>query len=358
MPGMATSNCPVRNLLDGWEALVIGSFAPSELAHISASRNAAQAIVMAREECAAANPPILQTMTVKHVGIVALAVLAAGAAAPAAADEVSKAPSGAPATPWATPWTKGGHGAVRLVAAATGAGAEKRLRFGLEFRMDPGWKVFWRTPGDAGLPPHVDWSGSRNVASVAIRWPRPVRFSEYGITSWGYRSHVILPLAVAPKRPGEAGVLTGDIRYQICKDICVLGEARLSLDLPKGPAKASPATAAIARYAARVPGPLAKSDLSTLDVRVIRLKDKTEFIVTAEGRRTLPRGLRAIVEAPPGIRVAVVAKMRTEFPMSVRLRYAARVRPPDRKLDGLPVTVTLLGDGIAVERKTRIEVVR
>lgn len=293
-------------------------------------------------------------MTVKHVGIVALAALAAGAVVPAAADEASKAaPRG-----WATPWTKGAQGAVRLVAAARGTGEAVRLGFGLEFRMTPGWKVFWRTPGDAGLPPHVDWSASRNVASVTVRWPRPVRFSEYGITSWGYRRHVILPLVVVPKRPGEAVVLTGEMRYQICKEICVLGEARLSLSVLAGPAGASPAAAAIDRYAARVPVPFAKSNLSALDVRAVRLKGKTEFLVTAKGRRALPRGLRAIVEAPPGIRVAVTASKRTEADRSVRLRFAARVHPPGRKLDGLPVTVTLLGEGVAVERKARIEVVR
>lgn len=290
-------------------------------------------------------------MTVKRVCIVAIIALATGT--PAAVAAGKEAPNR-----WASPWIKGAHGDVRLVAAARAVGDRKRLRFGLEFRLDPTWKIFWRTPGDAGLPPHVDWSASRNVASVAIRWPRPVRFSEYGITSWGYRRHVVLPIEVAPKAPGAPVNLAGELRYQICKDICILGEARLSLTLPAGAAKPSPAAAAIAKFDRRVPLDFARSTLSALDVRAIVQGSTTTFVVTAEGREALPRGLRAIVEAPSGIRVAVTASKRVEAARTVRLRYAARVYPPGRKLDGLPVTVTLLGDGLAVERKTRIEVAR
>ncbi len=243
---------------------------------------------------------------------------------------------------------------MRLVAATTGAGRAARLRFGLEFRLDPAWKIFWRTPGEAGLPPHVDWDGLRNVAAVAVRWPRPVRFSEYGITSWGYRRHVVLPLVVTPKRPGARVVLAGLLRYQLCKEICILGEATLSLTLPAGAAAASPAAAIVARFARRVPVPLARSPLSGLTVRAVRHAGKPALRVTATGRRDLPHGLRAIVEAPSGIRVSATAATRVETARSVTLVHPVRVRPADRALAGTPVTVTLLGDGVAVEHRTRV----
>lgn len=294
-------------------------------------------------------------MTFNPVFIVAAAPFVLGLPVPAAAAPVEPK---AAATGWATPWVKGTHDRVRLVAATRATGSAAGLSFGVEFRLDPAWKIFWRTPGDAGLPPHADWSASRNVAAVDVRWPRPVRFSEYGITSWGYRDRVILPLTVTPRRAGSAVTLTAELRYQVCKEICILGEARLSLTLPAGAAVASPAAEGIRHFTGLIPTPFAASDLVTLDVRAIRHGAVTNFLVTAQSRRALPPGLRAIVEAPSGVRVASVATSRTEAPRTVRLRFAARIAPPDRKLDGLPVTVTLLGDRLAVERKTRIEVAR
>ncbi|MCX8508161.1 MAG: protein-disulfide reductase DsbD family protein, partial [Rhodobacteraceae bacterium] len=33
----------------------------------------------------------------------------------------------------------------------------------LRLTMAPGWKTYWRAPGDAGIPPRFDWTGSANL---------------------------------------------------------------------------------------------------------------------------------------------------------------------------------------------------
>src|SRR5689334_25227805 len=69
----------------------------------------------------------------------------------------------------ASDWFVTDQGRVRLVAAAPDAVDGARLRLGLEFRLAPHWKIYWRSPGDAGYPPRLDWAGSTNLAAAEDR---------------------------------------------------------------------------------------------------------------------------------------------------------------------------------------------
>ena len=153
-----------------------------------------------------------------------------------------------------SPWVQGGETAVRLVSATEGVGDGGSVTLGLQFRLGGDWKVYWRSAGDAGYPPRPDWSGSENVADVAIRWPAPMRFSILGIETLGYKHEVVLPLQVTPKEPGKAILLKGKVDYLACADICVPFVAEVSLRLPEGPAAPSREAPLIGRYLAQVPG--------------------------------------------------------------------------------------------------------
>src|ERR1700730_11258404 len=75
--------------------------------------------------------------------------------------------------PAASTWVETGQGKVRLVAATPQLGAANSVKLGLEFHLAPGWDIYWRAPGDAGLPPQLDWKGSRNLAAPGRAWPPP-----------------------------------------------------------------------------------------------------------------------------------------------------------------------------------------
>ena len=64
-------------------------------------------------------------------------------------------------------WAEQPMAKARLVAALDAVGQEATLAFGLELQLADKWKTYWRSPGDAGIPTSLDWSGSRNVADVA-----------------------------------------------------------------------------------------------------------------------------------------------------------------------------------------------
>lgn len=164
-------------------------------------------------------------------------------------------------TPAASPWAAHEHGRLRLVSAGETVGGDS-LRLGLHFRLQPGWKIYWRSPGEAGYPPQVDWSGSRNLAEAALRWPVPHRFELFGLQTFGYGGEVVLPVAARAEDPGEPVVLRAAVDYLTCAEICVPRQAQLNLTLPPGAATPSAHAHLIDKFRARVPGAGAASGLS------------------------------------------------------------------------------------------------
>lgn len=170
-------------------------------------------------------------------------------------------------------WAETEQTAVRLIAAVDAAGNADSLPLGLEFKLQKGWKIYWRSPGDAGFPPRPDWTGSDNLASAELRWPAPHRFEILGLQTLGYKEAVVLPIAVKPEHPGEPLRLRAKVDYLTCDDVCIPYTAELALDLPAGPAEPSPYAHQIDQYEDRVPGDGAAHGLSL---------DKASFSRTGE----------------------------------------------------------------------------
>ncbi|MEZ5667420.1 MAG: protein-disulfide reductase DsbD family protein [Alphaproteobacteria bacterium] len=145
------------------------------------------------------------------------------------------------------------HAQLRLLPASTGLDAEGRATVGLEFRLDEGWHIYWRSPGDAGLPPGVDWAASANLADTAFRWPRPTRYELLGIQTLAYSDHVIFPVRVTAADPAAPLDLKADVAFLICAEICIPDRASLSLSLPPGGGGATDFTYDIDRFEALVP---------------------------------------------------------------------------------------------------------
>jgi suppressor for copper-sensitivity B len=173
----------------------------------------------------------------------------------------------------ATGWVGDAHAAARLITAVEATGSSTGLDAGLQIRLAPGWHAYWRTPGDAGIAPSIDWNGSENLASAAISWPAAHRFSLDGLETQGYENGVVLPIAVALTRPGEGVRLHAKVDYAACKDICVPYQASLALTLPPGLAVPGPEATLIAAARARVPGDLASARLRLVGAVIETGKD-------------------------------------------------------------------------------------
>ena len=89
-------------------------------------------------------------------------------------------------------------------------------------------------PGEVGLPPSLDWTGSDNVALVDFMWPAPERITAFGIESFGYEGEVVFPLQIVLEKPGELAVLRTKVNLLVCSDICGPVDFALTLTLSQG----------------------------------------------------------------------------------------------------------------------------
>lgn len=160
------------------------------------------------------------------------------------------------ATELASDWGATKQGRVRLLAAPAPNGA---LRFGLQFQLQPGWKIYWRAPGDAGLPPEIDWAKPANLAIGEISWPVPDRFSYAGLETFGYEGEVIFPIAATRPDPSAPVSMKPIVHFLTCAQICVPNDVTLRFDLPAGAVESPETAALIDRFAVRVPGPPAQA---------------------------------------------------------------------------------------------------
>ena len=101
----------------------------------------------------------------------------------------------------------------------------------LRLTLADGWKTYWRAPGEAGIPPQFDWSGSTNVASIAYHWPRPQVFDLNGLRTIAYKNELVLPIEFQPVTPGSPVSVTGEVKLGVCLDICVPITVNVSADL-------------------------------------------------------------------------------------------------------------------------------
>lgn len=114
----------------------------------------------------------------------------------------------------------------------------------VELTLQPGWKTYWRAPGDAGIPPVLNWAKSKNLAKAQITWPTPIVFDQDGMTSIGYKERVILPIAITPKNANKPVGLKLDMQIGVCREVCVPVQFSLNQKLLKHATKRDPKIAA------------------------------------------------------------------------------------------------------------------
>lgn len=102
---------------------------------------------------------------------------------------------------------------------------------GIRIKLAPGWKTYWRTPGDGGIPPHFDLTGSGNLVDFAPQMPRPTVFDEDGLRSLGYKTEVVFPLRLSTEEAAAPINLNGTLFIGVCEEICMPAEVQLQAEL-------------------------------------------------------------------------------------------------------------------------------
>ena len=255
---------------------------------------------------------------------------------------------GAIAAPGASPWVKTEQTELRLIAATETVGAAETLRLGLHFKLKPGWKIYWRSPGDAGFPPIPDWSSSRNLKSAVMQWPAPERFSVLGLETLGYKKEVVFPITVTREDATKPLRLSGVIRYLVCDEICIPYDADVALNVAQGPLQPSPFAHLISRFQSNVPGDGNRHGL-TINAAETWKRGKTTMlrvrVTAAEPFRApdlYPEGPQALTFAKPTVRLGPDGLSAT---LDLEVFGTQYLKGPEKSLAGRTLTVTLV-DGM------------
>ena len=252
-------------------------------------------------------------------------------------------------------WDVDSRSAVRIVAAhSLVESGVNFLRAGVELRLQPGWKTYWRYPGDSGVPPVFDFGGSENVKSVTVLWPAPERFTDGTGYSIGYKDTVLLPLRVVPRDEAKPVVLRLKLDYAVCDTLCVPAKGKVELQLSGGD---NTTNTLVNTAEARVPKPTSIGTGQSLIIRSVHrllgaLRGRVLVDVASQSQSKVdlfaegptPKWALPLPEPVPGTSGGVR-----------RFGFDLDGLPPGAKPDGATLKFTAVGTGQAIEVEYRLE---
>ena len=173
-----------------------------------------------------------------------------------------------------------------LIAEPVAVAGAQPFTLAVRMQVKPGWHVYWRNPGDSGLPPEVTWTLPAGFNAGAIRWPAPERIAIATLMNYGYEGEVTLLVPVTPPPsldPADPVQIQAKLTYLVCETECVPGSADLALTLPVGePRPDADQTALFARARTALPAPAiwpvrlsSQGDTLQLDFAAAGLKPET-----------------------------------------------------------------------------------
>jgi DsbC/DsbD-like thiol-disulfide interchange protein len=247
----------------------------------------------------------------------------------------------------ASSWDADSRAGMRLIAGNRAQAGDPSVRAGVELKLAPGWKTYWRYPGDSGVPPRFDFANSQNVKSLEIAWPAPHRFTDDSGASIGYKNGVIFPLRIVPEDPAKPVLLRLKLDYAVCEKLCVPAEGRAELVLDGTLSALDPA---LAKAETMVPKRAKPGDDAPLAVRSVRQE-------TGEHARII-----VDVAAPGSDPVELFAEGPTpEWALPVpepadgagaglhRFAFQLEGLPPGASAAGANLTLTLVSGANAIE---------
>jgi DsbC/DsbD-like thiol-disulfide interchange protein len=237
----------------------------------------------------------------------------------------------------ASAWQRDAHSAVRLLAGSRSGAV---LLGGVAFQIQPGWKTYWRTPGDSGVPPRFDFSKSENIEAVTVMWPAPSKFDDgAGGYSMGYHDQVVLPLRIVAKNADKPVTLRAEINYAVCEKICIPVEATAELPFTS---VASTEDSVLFAALDTVPKPANIGDPNPLTIRDVKRDGNSSVLVDVISPDA--RDIHLFVEGPTPDWALPVPKLVEHGPPGVkRFRFGLDGMPPGTNPEGAALKMTLVG---------------
>jgi DsbC/DsbD-like thiol-disulfide interchange protein len=230
------------------------------------------------------------------------------------------------------------------------------LMAGIHIKMDPGWKTYWRYPGDAGLPPRFDWSSSRNLKKSQVLWPAPTRYKDSAGISIGYKKEVVFPVLIEPIDPSKPIDLILKMEFAVCANICIPAKTNLQLKSGRSGIFSSSYTPILSRFLGRVPD-IKSANTSGLKIRTTKarlmgaapyLSIDAEFPAGAEGADLF-------IEGPEGFYLAPAERIAEDSNGTVKFKVDLTKGDDPKVLKGKTITLTLVSNTAQAQTTWRIE---
>ncbi len=169
------------------------------------------------------------------------------------------------------------HLHVQLINDENGVFAPDEILAGLYFKLESGWHVYWKNPGDAGQPPKINWTLPNGVTAGPLQFPAPKRLPLGPLMDFGYEDEVVFPVTITVDstfKPGSTVHIAAKVNWLVCRETCIPGKANLELDVPVvgGKPGGNGNIPILQKFWARLPKPMPASD-------------KVGFVATANGYR-------------------------------------------------------------------------
>lgn len=124
---------------------------------------------------------------------------------------------------------------VSLVADRNAIVPGQPLKLAVKLQMKEGWHTYYKEAGESGMPTNLSFELPPGFKAAEPKWEPPHKFTESGITTYGYTGSTALSSTLSTPTDLKAGStvkLTVKVRWLACQDMCVPGKAVLSLILP------------------------------------------------------------------------------------------------------------------------------
>lgn len=270
------------------------------------------------------------------------------------------APAGGFTSAWAgsaTSWQTQNYVKTRLIIdKAEWQNRKDVLMAGIHIKMDPGWKTYWRYPGDSGLPPRFDWSGSQNLKNSRVLWPAPTRYKDSSGNSIGYKKEVVFPVLIEPIDPAQPIDLVLKMEFAVCADICIPAESNLQLKSGRSGIFSRSYTSILSRYLGRVPDirSSGKSELMIRNTKATLLGAAPYLSIEAK----FPPGAKdadLFIEGPEGYYLAPAERIGETRDGTIKFKVDLTKGDDPIDLKGKTVTLTLVSNTAQSETTWRIE---
>ncbi len=248
------------------------------------------------------------------------------------------------------------QGKLELIAG--GYGDDGKLYLGLHYDLKPGWHIYWRTPGDVGFPPTLDWQDSTNIANTQVLWPAPERTrlkisDDFTSESYSYEGNVVLPVLVDVKDKSAQTNIVVSVNYAICNDICIPESTNIELAVPASYSSVQDMDF-VKSALKKIPAENGNNGINIEEINLGKNDKGEEFIqVFAKdnmGKFTNPT---LFVEGGEGLSFYNPEINQNEAGNALEAVFKIGFLSDNKSLDGREFKITLVNGDVAIEKKIK-----